>query len=151
MIRKFVLSAVGVAFLVVSALALPTVARADTASDIAAIIANGALTVEEIAIQVAELVTNAADPSAAAATILAATDGASADQLEGVGIGLGRAVLALAATDPAEATEVAAEVAAAPEAIQTAFTGETGQTAAILSSSGVASFLITDSGFQSAD
>ncbi len=151
MIRKFVLSAVGVAFIMAGALALPTAARADTASEIAAVLANGALTVEEIAVQVAELVVNAADPSAAAATVLAGSAGATADQLEGIGIGLGRAVLALTDTNPDEADEVAAEVAAAPESIQTAFTSETGQTAGILVAAGVVSFLVTDNGFQSAD
>ncbi len=151
MIRKFLLSALSAAFVVAGALTLPTTVRADTAADIAAILADSSLTVEEIAVQVAELVANADDPSAAAATILAATGSASATQLEGVGIGLGRAVLSLATTDAAEATEVATEVAAAPASVQTAFTSTTGQTAAVLSGEGVGSFLITDSGFQSPD
>lgn len=151
MTRNFLLSALGAAFVMMAAFAVPTDARADTASDIAAILADGSLTVEQIAIQVAELVVNAADPSAATAVILAAAENASATQLEGVGLGLGNAVLALQQTDAIEASEIALEVAGASEAIQTAFESATGSTASVLSGGSGASLLGNNSGNQSAD
>lgn len=149
MTRNFFLSALIAACVAVAAVAVPSGARADTASDIAAILADTTLTVEEIAVQVAELVTNAADPSTATSVILAAADGATDQQLEGIGIGLGNAVLALQLTDPAEAAEVALEVTAAPEAIQTAFTATTGSTAAVLAGGAGDSLLGRDGGSKS--
>ncbi|PCJ70546.1 MAG: hypothetical protein COA62_08185 [Rhodobiaceae bacterium] len=151
MIRNFLLSAVGAAFVMIAAFAVPTDARADTASDIAAILADGTLTVEQIATQVAELVVNAEDPSAATAVILAAVENASATQLEGVGAGLGKAVALLQQTDATEASEVALEVVGASEAIQTAFEAETGTTASILAAGAGSSLLGNNSGNQSAD
>lgn len=151
MIRNFLLSAVAAAFVVALTVAAPSGAQADTASDIAAILADATLTAEEIAVQVAELVTNADDPSAAAAAILAAAANATETQSEGVGLGLGRAVLALQLTDAGEASEVAAEVVSAPAAIQAAFTTETGSTAAVLSASTGESLLGNESGDKSSD
>lgn len=146
------LSALGAMFVLVAAVAVPaTDARADTASDIAAILADTSLTVEQIATQVSALVTGAEDPSAAAAIILAASDGATDTQLEGVGIGLGRAVLALQATDATEASQVALEVAGASTAIQTAFEATTGSTASVLAGGAPGNVLGGQSSNQSAD
>jgi hypothetical protein len=149
MTRNFFLSALVGAFIAVAMVASPSGARADTAADIAAILADATLTADEIAVQVAELVTNAEDPSAAAAIILQAAAGAGDAQLEGIGIGLGNAVLALQLTDATEASEVALEVTTAPEAIQTAFTATTGSTAAVLAGGSGDSLLGRDSGSKS--
>ncbi len=151
MIRNFLLSAVAVVFAVTLTFGTSSVANADTASDFAAVLADTTLTAEEIATQVAALVTNADDPSAATAIILGALQGATDTQSEGVGIGLGRAVVALQLTDPGEASEVAGEVAAAPEAIQTAFTSETGSTASVLAAGTGESLLSGESGDKSSD
>ncbi|MBL4576027.1 MAG: hypothetical protein JKY51_08015 [Opitutaceae bacterium] len=147
--RNFFLSALIAAIIGVAAMS--SVARADVATDIAAVLANASLTAEEIAVQVAEMVTNAEDPSAAAAIILGALAGASDAQLEGVGVGLGNAVLALQQTDAAEASEVALEVTTAPEAVQTSFATTTGSTAAVLAGGTGDSLLGTESGSKSAD
>lgn len=146
MIRKSFLSAFVALGVVFAAATVPSGARADVASDIAAVLANAALSIEEIAAQVATMVTGADDPSAAAAIIVAASDGASDDQLEGIGIGLGNAVLALQVTDAGEAEEVALEVTAASAEIQTAFVQTAGSTAAILAGTQRGGSLLTGDG-----
>ena len=145
------LSMFGAMFILAAAVAVPTDARADTASDIAAILADASLTAEQIATQVSALVTGADDPSAVAAVILAASEGATETQLEGIGIGLGRAVLALQVTDADEASQVALEVAGASVAIQTAFEETTGSTASVLAGGTPGNVLGDTGGNQSAD
>lgn len=131
MLKNFVAAVMVTGLIVGASFGASTPARADVAADVAAALAANPEGGDALSEAIASMVLGSSDPVATAQAILAALGGASPDQMNAVGKGLGSATALIGLGNPDQASQISELVADADPEVQTAFNDALGETGGI--------------------